>query len=114
LGALKAFIVLYVTQGLGRSLAAASVIIGAVAVVILAGAIARGKLADRLGTIRVMRAGLWVYGCALAVLIFTHATIAILAVAPIVAFGGGLTMTLPYALLIPLMPARGHGMLTGF
>ena len=114
LGALKAFIVLYVTQGLGRSLAAASVIIGAVAVVILAGAIASGKLADRLGTIRVMRAGLWVYGCALAVLIFTHATIAILAVAPIVAFGGGLTMTLPYALLIPLMPARGHGMLTGF
>ena len=56
----------------------------------------------------------WIYGCALAVLIFTHATPALLAVAPVVAFGGGLTMTLPYAILIPLMPARGHGMLTGF
>ncbi len=114
LGALKTFIVLYVTRGLGRSLAAASLMIGAVAVIILAGAIAGGKLADRFGTIRVMRAGLWVYGFALAVLIFTHATPAILAMAPIIAFGGGLTMTLPYAILIPLMPARGHGMLTGF
>jgi len=114
LGALKTFIVLYVTRGLGRSLAAASLIIGAVAVIILAGAIASGKLADRLGAIRVMRIGLWIYGCALAVLIFTHATPVIVAMAPLIAFGGGLTMTLPYAILIPLMPKRGHGMLTGF
>jgi MFS family permease len=32
----------------------------------------------------------------------------------IVGFGGGLVMTLPYALLQPLMPERQHGALTGF
>jgi MFS family permease len=114
LGALKTFIVLYVTRGLGRSLSAASLIIGAVAVIILAGAIASGKLADRFGRVRVMTYGLALYGSALAVLIFTHATPVLIALAPVVAFGGGLTMTLPYAILIPLMPPRGHGMLTGF
>lgn len=114
LGALKTFIVLYVTKGLGRSLADASLIIGAVAVIILAGAIASGKLADRFGKIRVMNYGLAFYGSALTVLIFTHATPVLLIAAPLIAFGGGLTMTLPYAILIPLMPARSHGMLTGF
>lgn len=114
LGALKTFVVLYVTRGLGRSLSAASLIIGAVAVVILAGAIASGKLADRFGRIRVMTYGLALYGSALTVLIFTHATPVLVAVAPVIAFGGGLTMTLPYAILIPLMPPRGHGILTGF
>ncbi|HUN77553.1 MAG TPA: MFS transporter [Solirubrobacteraceae bacterium] len=114
LGALKTFIVLYVTRGLGRSLSAASLIIGAVAVVILAGAVTSGRLGDRYGEIRVMRWGLWLYGCALAVLIFTHAEDVLIAAAPIVAFGGGLTMTLPYAILVPLMPDDSHGMLTGF
>lgn len=114
LGALKTFIVLYVTRGLGRSLSAASLIIGAVAIVILAGAIASGKLADRFGRIRVMTYGLALYGLALAVLIFTHATPVLIALAPVIAFGGGLTMTLPYAILIPLMPPRAHGMSTGF
>jgi MFS family permease len=114
LGALKTFIVLYVTRGLGRSLSAASLIIGAVAVIILAGAVTSGKLGDRHGEIRVMRWGLWLYGGALAILIFTHAEGVLLAAAPIVAFGGGLTMTLPYAILVPLMPEGSHGMLTGF
>lgn len=114
LGALKTFIVLYVTKGLGRSLSAASLIIGAVAVVILTGAVASGRLGDRYGEIRVMRWGLWLYGCALAVLIFTRAEAALIAAAPVVAFGGGLTMTLPYAILVPLMPDDSHGMLTGF
>jgi MFS family permease len=114
LGALKTFIVLYVTAGLGHSLAAASLIIGAVALIILLGAAGSGKLADRLGRMRTMRAGLWLYGLALAVPIFFHSVAALLAVAPIIAFGGGLTMTLPYAILIPLMPKGHHGLLTGF
>ena len=35
-------------------------------------------------------------------------------VLPIVAFGGGVIMTLPYALLMPMMPDAAHGALTGF
>jgi MFS family permease len=31
-----------------------------------------------------------------------------------VAFGGGVVMTLPYALLMPMMPEEEHGALTGF
>jgi MFS family permease len=114
LGALKTFIVLYVTQGLGRSLSAASLIIGAVAVVILAGAVTSGKVGDRFGTIRTMRWALWLYGATLAALIFTRSEPVLIALAPVIAFGGGLTMTLPYAILIPLMPEGSHGLSTGF
>jgi MFS family permease len=114
LGALKTFVVLYVTAGLGRSLSSASLIIGAVAVVILLGALVSGKLADRLGAIRTMRAGLWLYGASLLVPILTRNTLALLLCVPVIAFGGGLTMTLPYAILMPLMPKRAHGIMTGF
>jgi MFS family permease len=34
--------------------------------------------------------------------------------APFIALGGGVLMALPYALLMPLMPAKSHGGLTGF
>ena len=114
LGALKSFVVLYVTVGLGQSLGSASLIIGAVALIIVVGALASGKAADRFGHIRAMQVGLWVYGLALAVLVFVHAPALIAVVAPFVAFGGGLTMTLPYALLQPLMPENEHGLLTAF
>jgi MFS family permease len=33
--------------------------------------------------------------------------------APLVAFGGGVTMSLPYALLMPMMPRGAHGAVTG-
>jgi MFS family permease len=114
LGALKTFIVLYVTAGLGYSLSASSAIIGIVAVVILSGALVSGKLADRVGKLRTMRAGLWVYGATLAVPIFTTAPALLAAAAVVIAFGGGMIMSLPYALLMPLMPAGEHGSLTGF
>jgi Na+/melibiose symporter-like transporter len=114
LGALKTFIVLYVTAGLGRSLSSASLIVGAVAVVILLGAVVSGLLGDRLGETRTMRIGLWLYGLSLLVPIFTRSTLALLLVVPVIAFGGGLTMTLPYAILMPLMPEDAHGAMTGF
>lgn len=114
LGALKTFVVLYVTAGLGHSLATSSLIIGGVAVIILVGAVAAGKLGDRLGKMRTMRAGLWLYGAALIVPVFAHSAAALLPAVPIIAFGGGLTMTLPYAILMPMMPDDSHGIMTGF
>jgi predicted MFS family arabinose efflux permease len=46
---------------------------------------------------------------------FVTTNIALLiAVIPFVAFGGGVIMTLPYALLMPMMPDDEHGALTGF
>jgi MFS family permease len=114
LGAIKTFIVLYVTKGLGHTLASASLIIGAVALFIVLGAVTTGKIADRVGAVPTMQVGLIIYGLGLAVPIFTHATGALAAVVPVIAFGGGLTMTLPYAILMPMMPRGSHGLLTGF
>jgi MFS family permease len=114
LGALKTFIVLYVTSGLGYSLSASSAIIGLVAAVVLAGAIVSGKLADRFGKLRAMRFGLWPYGALLAVPIFTTSPGVLGPAAILIALGGGMIMSLPYALLMPLMPRDEHGSLTGF
>jgi MFS family permease len=113
MGALKTFIVLYVTVGLGFGLADASLIIGGVALIVLAGGFASGKLADRLGRLRVLRAGLWVYGIALLIPMATDVPLLLLPAVPVIAFGGGMIMGLPYAVLMPLMPEGEHGALTG-
>lgn len=113
LGAVKTFVVLYVTKGLGYSLGQASLIIGAVAVLILAGAVAGGFLADRFGKLRVTEIALWIYGLAMLVPGLTTMPAAIVAALPFVAIGGGTIMSLPYSLLMPLMPADEHGVLTG-
>jgi MFS family permease len=113
LGALKTFVVLYVTAGLGYQLGEASLIIGAVAVIILGGALIGGRIADRLGRLRVTEWALWIYGVALIVPGLFTAPAAILAAVPFVALGGGLVMSLPYSLLMPLMPQDEHGLLTG-
>ena len=61
-----------------------------------------------------MRAALWVYGLGLVVPLVTTSPGLVAAAVPLVAFGGGVIMTLPYALLMPLMPGDRHGALSGF
>jgi MFS family permease len=114
LAALKTFVVLYITAGLGYQLTRAVEIIGAVAVLILIAAIVSGKLGDRFGKARVATVALWVYGLGLLVPFMTQNPWVVLPALPLVAFGGGTILTLPYALLIPLMPEDEHGILTGF
>jgi Na+/melibiose symporter-like transporter len=114
LGALKTFVVLYVTAGLGYSRADASLFIGGVAVFILVAALGGGRLADRFGEIRVLHFALPIYGIGLLVpFVFTQPWAVALCV-PFVAAGGGVLMALPYALLQPLMPDGRHGVLTGY
>jgi len=114
LGALKSFIILYITIGLGKRLSVASIAVGVVALVILASTPVSGKLGDRFGRARTMRIALFVYGAGLLVPLFTRSIPVIVASVPFVAFGGGVLMTLPYALLAPMMPDSEHGALTGF
>ncbi len=114
LSALKAFIILYLTLGLHYGLSTASLLVGAVALVILLGAFAAGKAGDRFGRLRVLSYALVVYGCGYTVLIFTTSRPLIAAAIPFVAVGGGTVMTLAYAVLMPLMPEDKHGALTGF
>jgi MFS family permease len=114
LGALKTFVILYITIGLGYSVFLAAAIVGAVALVVLAAAPVSGRLADRFGSGAVMLATLPVYGLGLLVPLFVRTPWVLAPILPVIAFGGGMIMTLPYAMLIPLMPKRRHGALTGF
>src|SRR5205814_1985380 len=114
LGALKTFVILWLVRGLGVKLGAASLIVGAAAVAILAGAAAAGKLGDRLGRRRVMAVAAAVFGAPMVVPLLTTSRPLIIAVAPFIAAGGGVMMSLPYALLQPLMPDERHGALTGY
>src|SRR4051794_856825 len=113
LGALKSFIVLFLTVGVGMTLSQASLAIGATAILILAAAASAGKLGDRFGRRRVMLIALWIYGIGLLVPFVTQSAVTVAAV-PFIAAGGGVIMALPYALLMPLMPETAHGALTGY
>jgi predicted MFS family arabinose efflux permease len=114
LSALKAFIILYLTLGLGYSLSTGSLIVGGVAVVILVGAAGSGKLGDRFGRVRIVSIAVAAYGAGYLVPIFTTSKPLIGASIPFIALGGGTVMTMAYALLMPLMPEDEHGALTGF
>jgi MFS family permease len=114
LGALKTFVILYLTTGLGYSVSTAAGIVGAVALVVLLASPASGRLSDRLGSVAVLRVALPVYGAGLLVPLFVTSPWVLAPVLPVIAFGGGVIMTLPYAMLIPLMPEGEHGALTGF
>ena len=114
LGALKTFVILYITDGLGYSVFAAAAIVGAVALVVLIAAPVSGRMSDRLGSTTVMRISLPLYGAGLIVPLFVRTPWVLGPILPLIAFGGGVIMTLPYAMLMPLMPKGEHGALTGF
>jgi MFS family permease len=113
LGAMKTFIILYLTVGLGVETGLAGVAVAVAAVFIAAATPLSGKLADRFGVLRVLRVSLVVYGIGLLVPLVFDSRLVVACVTPVVGFGGGVVMTLPYALLIPLMDADDHGLTTG-
>jgi MFS family permease len=113
LAALKTFVVLYLTAGLHKSQTLATAIIGAFAVVALGGAVLSGKLGDKHGPGRVLSFALPVYGLGFIAPMLTG-SLAILPIVFAVAIGGGMVMTLPYALLQQMMPDDAdHGAMTG-
>jgi MFS family permease len=113
LAALKSFILLYLTIGLGHSKFKSATIITVTAAIILLAAPLSGKLADSLGKTKVMRWSAVIFGLGLLLPLFTNNLWAALVILPLVAFGGAVVLTLPYALLIPMMPKGQHGRITG-
>ena len=113
LGATKTFIILYLTRGLGLTTSGAGLAVAGTAVFIAVAAPVSGALADRLGTVRVMRGSLLLYGTGLLVPFVTSSHLVIGLVTPVIGFGGGVVMTLPYALLMPLMGHDDRGLTTG-
>jgi MFS family permease len=114
LAALKTFIMLFLTVGVGLGMSSAAGAIAIVLVLILIAAPVSGKLGDRFGKTRLVGVALWLYGIGLLVPFFTQSPYLVLPILPFVAFGGGMILTLPYAILMPLMPEEEHGLITGF
>jgi MFS family permease len=108
LAALRAFVVLFVVRGLDREESFASMILAVVVVASVFAAPLSGFLADKMGRRRVIAVCLWVYGLGALVPAFTQ-SIAILPVVLLVALAAVALMTLPYALLMGLLPESDHG-----
>ena len=112
IAALKTFVVLFITVGLGRSAGMASGILAIVAVAAVVGALAGGSLADRVGKLPVMRVAIWIYAIGALLPVFVHSPLVIAGVVP-VAVAAAVVMTLPYALLMDNAPDSDHGLTAG-
>jgi Na+/melibiose symporter-like transporter len=113
LGAIRTFVVLWVTAGLGLSLVATAGVIGAAGVCALAGAAVAGVLAERFGTRRIVRLTALTYGVPMVVPLLSDEPALLVPMIPVISASAGVMMALPYAMLIPMMPRAGHGLLTG-
>src|SRR5581483_3436859 len=113
LAALKTFIMLFLRDGVRLSMTKAVGVVAIVVVLLLVAAPISGKLGDRLGKSRVVTLSIWPFGLGLLVPLLTQNPYIALPIVPLVAFGGGMILTLPYAVLMPLMPAEEHGLITG-
>ena len=113
LGGLKSFVVLWLTEGLGKSMTFTAGAMTVVAVGTIVGALLSGMLGDRYGPGRVLPISLFIFGVGLAVGTFST-SVPVLAVAfPFIALSGGAAVALPYALLMELTPTEKHGIVAG-
>jgi MFS family permease len=113
LSGLKSFVVLWLTEGLGKSMTFTSIAMIVVAVGTVVGALASGKLGDRYGAGRVLCIFLFVFGGGLSVGTFSTNVVLLGAAFPIIALCGGAAVALPYALLMQLAPAQKNGIVAG-
>lgn len=111
LAALRPFIFSYFTEALGASIIMSGLILVEVGVVYLVAGLVSGYLADKLGRALIMRVGLVLYliGSIVALLLSDYKWA--FGVLPIFGLGGAIVMTLPYAILMRIMP---KGQVGGF
>jgi MFS family permease len=112
--AMRTWVVLYITQGLGQPLSTSSAVLFTVAAGYIVAAVAAGRLGDRFGLARTILYASCVYGVGLlfAGLADTWRSWYYGLIFP-VAIAGGLVMTLSWALLFKLMPAQHRGAISG-
>lgn len=113
LAGLRPFIMLYFIQSLHASEQVGGLLLGLVGVMYMIAGLASGFLSDKYGRSRLMRIGLWIYlgGCLFGVFVTDIKYTFIFL--PIFGLGGAIVLTLPYAILIRLMPKEHVGQFTG-
>lgn len=104
---MRAFVVLYFTRGLDFSLSGVSGALALVGVAALVAAPLGGKLGDRFGHRPVMLAALWFFALGMLPALFTTNEYWLVAILP-VAFAAVILMTLPYAVLLGLLPSGDY------
>jgi MFS family permease len=112
--AMRTWVVLYITKGLGEPLSTSSAVLAVVAIGYVIAAVFSGLFGDRLGLARVILVAACVYGFGLAFAGFATEWqdwyyVFILPVA----IAGGTVMTLSWALLFKLMPPENRGAISG-
>jgi len=113
LAALRAFVVLFFTVGLGKpSSFVATIIFPLVAVGIAIAAPTSGWLADRFGHVRLLTGALVVYGGCMCIPGILQSTW-VAGLIPVVAAGAATVMTLPLSMLMRLLPEERHGAASG-
>ncbi len=113
LAGLRPFMMLYFINTLGSTTQTGALLFGLVGVTYMVAALASGYLADRYGRFRLMRVGLLVFlgGCLLG--FFLRDIKWAFIFLPIFGLGGSIVLTLPYAILMKLMPKEHVGQFTG-
>jgi MFS family permease len=112
--AMRTFVVLYITKGLGQPVSVSTGVLGAVCVGYVIAALGAGALGDRLGIARVIVWASVLYGGGLAVGGVPqrwHDWFYVLIVP--VAVAAGIVMTLAWGLLFKLMPEDERGAISG-
>jgi MFS family permease len=112
--AMRTWVVLYITKGLGQPLSTSSAVLFTVAAGYIVAALAAGRIGERLGLARTIFYASCVYGVGLlfAGLADTWHAWFYAVIFP-VAIAGGTVMTLSWALLFKLMPAQHRGAISG-
>ncbi len=104
LAALRPFILSYFTDSLGASFNMSGWILVEVGAIYLVAGLLSGYLADRFGRFLIMRIGIVIYAAGSIVAIFMTDYRWAFVVLPLFGLGGAIVMTLPYAILMKLMP----------
>jgi Na+/melibiose symporter-like transporter len=109
----RPFLMLYFLYVLGVGTDRGALLLGLVGLTYVSAGLLGGFLADRLGRRRMMAWGLAIYlaGCLLGFFVRDVRLAAVLL--PLFGFGGSIVLTLPYALLMGLMPPGKEGHFTG-
>lgn len=113
LAGLRPFIMWYFLLTLGATVQTGALLLTLVGVTYMVAALASGYLADRYGRFLIMRVGLVLFlgGCILG--FFLGSIKWAFVFLPIFGFGGSIVLTLPYAILMEMMPREHIGRFTG-